>query len=147
VIRHLVQNRWPFRLHATYNETIERALNVYEEVNREIPFDGLHWFFDHCETISDRNIERVKALAWHRRAERIAFQGEYFVERYGLQQAKPHSTDPPHAGDGRSRGSRHRRNTRSSYNPYLPSIGLSQANRWGPQSLSGREPIGSRGST
>jgi len=49
VIRHLVQNRWPFRLHATYNETIERALNVYEEVNREIPFDGLHWFFDHCE--------------------------------------------------------------------------------------------------
>src|SRR6476660_3423485 len=42
VIRHLVENRWPFRLHATYNETIERALNVYEEVNREIPFDGLH---------------------------------------------------------------------------------------------------------
>ena len=26
VIRHLVENRWPFRLHATYNETIERAL-------------------------------------------------------------------------------------------------------------------------
>jgi len=62
VIKHLVENRWPFRLHATYNETIERALNVHEEVNREIPIDGLHWFFDHCETISDRNIERVKAL-------------------------------------------------------------------------------------
>src|SRR6266478_986972 len=62
VIRHLVENRWPFRIHATYNETIDRALNVYEEVNREMPFDGLHWFFDHCETISDRNIERVKAL-------------------------------------------------------------------------------------
>jgi len=44
VIRHLVENRWPFRIHTTYNETIERALNVYEEVNREIPFDGLHWF-------------------------------------------------------------------------------------------------------
>jgi hypothetical protein len=40
VIRHLVENRWPFRLHTTYNETIERALNVYEQVNREIPFDG-----------------------------------------------------------------------------------------------------------
>jgi len=25
VIRHLVENRWPFRLHATYNETIERV--------------------------------------------------------------------------------------------------------------------------
>src|ERR1700740_2205065 len=89
VIRHLVENRWPFRLHATYNETIERALNVYEEVNREIPFDGLHWFFDHCETISDRNIERVKALGGGIAVQnRMAFQGEYFVERYGALQAK-----------------------------------------------------------
>src|ERR1700748_714555 len=89
VIRHLVENRWPFRLHATYNETIERALNVYEEVNREIPFDGLHWFFDHCETISDRNIERVKALGGGIAVQnRMAFQGEYFVEGYGEKQAK-----------------------------------------------------------
>lgn len=34
VVRHLVENRWPFRLHATYDETITRALNVYEAVNR-----------------------------------------------------------------------------------------------------------------
>ncbi len=89
VIRHLVKNRWPFRLHATYNETIERALNVYEGVNREIPFDGLHWFFDHCETISDPNIERVKALGGGIAVQnRMAFQGEYFVQRYGAQQAK-----------------------------------------------------------
>jgi predicted amidohydrolase YtcJ len=89
VIRLLVQNRWPFRLHTTYNETIERALNMYEEVNREIPFDGLHWFFDHCETITDRNIERVKALGGGIAIQnRMAFQGEYFVDRYGAQQAK-----------------------------------------------------------
>jgi predicted amidohydrolase YtcJ len=89
VVRHLVENRWPFRLHATYDETITRALNVYEEVNREIPFDGLHWFFDHCETISDRNIERVKALGGGIAVQnRMAFQGEYFVERYGEKQAK-----------------------------------------------------------
>ncbi|HXO31680.1 MAG TPA: hypothetical protein VN901_05015 [Candidatus Acidoferrales bacterium] len=37
VLHHLVENRWPFRLRATYNETITRALNVYEEVNRQIP--------------------------------------------------------------------------------------------------------------
>jgi predicted amidohydrolase YtcJ len=89
VIRHLVKNRWPFRLHATYNETIERALNVYEAVNREMPFDGLHWFFDHCETISDRNIERVKKLGGGIAVQnRMAFQGEYFVERYGARQAE-----------------------------------------------------------
>jgi len=89
VIRHLAESRWPFRLHATYNETISRALDVYEEVNREIPFDGLHWFFDHCETISDRNIERVRALGGGIAVQnRMAFQGEYFVERYGAQQAR-----------------------------------------------------------
>lgn len=89
VIRHLAENRWPFRLHATYNETIGRALNVYEGVNREIPFDGLHWFFDHCETISDRNIERVKALGGGIAIQnRMAFQGEYFVERYGAPLAQ-----------------------------------------------------------
>src|SRR6201989_874769 len=120
VIRHLVENRWPFRLHATYNETIERALTVYEEVNREIPFDGLHWFFDHCETITDRNIERVKALGGGIAVQnRMAFQGEYFVARYGSQQA---TRTPPvrrmldmdvpvGAGTDATRV--------SSYNPYL----------------------------
>ena len=89
VIRHLVENRWPFRLHATYDETITRALNVYEEVNREIPFRGLHWFFDHCETISDRNIGRIKALGGGIAIQhRMAFQGEYFVDRYGAKQAE-----------------------------------------------------------
>src|SRR5947207_9509874 len=89
VVRHLVENRWPFRLHTTYDETIGRALNVYEEINREIPFNGLHWFFDHCETVSDRNIERIKALGGGIAIQnRMAFQGEYFVERYGAKQAE-----------------------------------------------------------
>jgi predicted amidohydrolase YtcJ len=89
VVRHLVEHRWPFRLHATYDETITRALNVYEAINREIPFDALHWFFDHCETISDRNIERIKALGGGIAIQdRMAFQGEYFVDRYGARQAE-----------------------------------------------------------
>jgi hypothetical protein len=31
-------------------------------VNREIPFAGTRWTIDHAETISERNIERVRAL-------------------------------------------------------------------------------------
>src|SRR3712207_9050143 len=62
VVTLLAQNRWPFRLHATYDESITRFLNVFEVVNREIPFAGLRWLLDHAETISDRNIERVRAL-------------------------------------------------------------------------------------
>src|SRR5262245_41858971 len=62
VVTHLVKNRWPFRLHATYDETISRALDVYERVNQEVPLAGLRWFIDHAETISPRNIDRVNAL-------------------------------------------------------------------------------------
>jgi len=89
VVHHLVEHRWPFRLHATYDETVTRALNIYEKVNQEIPFEGLHWFFDHCETISDRNIERIKELGGGIAVQnRMAFQGEYFADRYGRQQAQ-----------------------------------------------------------
>jgi predicted amidohydrolase YtcJ len=120
VIRHLVENRWPFRIHATYNETIERALNVYEEVNREIPFDGLHWFFDHCETITDRNIERVKALGGGIAVQnRMAFQGEYFVQRYGAQQAKRTPPIRRMLEIGVPVGAGTDATRVSSYNPYL----------------------------
>jgi predicted amidohydrolase YtcJ len=89
VVSFLVENRWPFRLHATYNETIQRALNVFEEINREIPFDDLTWFFDHAETISDTNLERIKALNGGIAIQhRMAYQGEYFIQRYGKQAAK-----------------------------------------------------------
>jgi predicted amidohydrolase YtcJ len=89
VIRLLVQNRWPWRLHATYNETISRALDVFEKVNRDIPFNGLHWFFDHAETITPRNIDRIAGLGGGIAIQhRMAYQGEYFVERYGAEAAE-----------------------------------------------------------
>jgi predicted amidohydrolase YtcJ len=84
VVRILAQNRWPWRLHATYDETISRALDVFERVNEEIPLAGIHWFFDHAETISDQSIDRVAALGGGIAVQhRMAYQGEYFVERYG----------------------------------------------------------------
>jgi hypothetical protein len=86
VVRHLVANRWPFRLHATYEESIRRALDVFEKVHRDIPFEGLHWFFDHAETISDRSIARTAALGGGIAIQhRMAYQGEYFLERYGAE--------------------------------------------------------------
>ena len=89
VVRHLVEQRWPFRLHATYDESISRMLDVFEKVNRDIPFNGLPWFFDHAETISPKNIERVRALGGGIAIQdRMAFQGEYFVERYGAKAAE-----------------------------------------------------------
>jgi predicted amidohydrolase YtcJ len=89
VVRLLAENRWPWRMHATYNETITRALDVFEAVNRDVPFNGLHWFIDHAETIDDRNIERIAALGGGIAVQhRMAYQGEYFVERYGAKKAE-----------------------------------------------------------
>lgn len=89
VVRLLVQQRWPWRLHATYDESISRALDVFERVNRDMPFDGLHWFIDHAETISPRNIDRIAALQGGIAIQhRMAYQGEYFTERYGARQAE-----------------------------------------------------------
>ncbi|MDF3868527.1 amidohydrolase [Pseudomonas denitrificans (nom. rej.)] len=89
VVRHLVEQRWPFRLHATYDESISRMLDVFEKVNLDIPFNGLPWFFDHAETITPKNIERVRALGGGIAIQdRMAFQGEYFVDRYGKQAAE-----------------------------------------------------------
>lgn len=42
VVSLLATNRWPFRLHATYDESITRFLNVFEQVNRSFPLQGLH---------------------------------------------------------------------------------------------------------
>ncbi len=89
VVRLLVEKRWPFRIHATYDQSIGRILDVYEQVNREIPFDGLRFTIDHAETISARNIERVGALGGGIAVQhRMAYQGEAFVERYGVQAAR-----------------------------------------------------------
>ena len=89
VVRILVQNRWPWRMHATYDETISRALDVFERVNQDMPLDGLHWFFDHAETISEQSIERIAALGGGIAVQhRMAYQGEYFVERYGAGAAE-----------------------------------------------------------
>lgn len=89
VVRLLVEKRWPFRIHATYDESISRILDVYEHVDREVPFDGLHWFIDHAETITPRNIDRIRALGGGIAVQhRMAYQGEAFVERYGVQAAR-----------------------------------------------------------
>ena len=84
VVTILAQNRWPWRMHATYDETIDRALDVFEKVNKDVPLEGLNWFFDHAETISEKSIDRIAALGGGVAVQhRMAYQGEYFLERYG----------------------------------------------------------------
>ncbi|TRW25929.1 amidohydrolase [Flavobacterium zepuense] len=84
VLSLLIKNRWPFRIHATYNESVSRFLNVIEDINKETPLNGLLWFFDHSETVSVENLQRIKALNGGIAIQhRMAYQGEAFIKRYG----------------------------------------------------------------
>ena len=96
ITRLLVENRWPFRIHATYDESIRQFLDVFERVNRDMPFDGLRFIIDHAETIRPESIERIRALDGGIAIQhRMAFQGEYFVDRFGAGAAE--ATPPIHA--------------------------------------------------
>lgn len=89
---HLVQG-WPFRIHATYNESIERMLTVFETINQTQPLNKVRWIIDHAETISDKNLKRVKALGGAIAVQgRMAFAGEDFLQRYG--KAKTEQSPP-----------------------------------------------------
>ena len=91
VIRLHVDNGWPFRIHATYGESIANILDVIEEVNEETngKLAQERWLFDHAETVQPKEMKRIKALNGGIAIQaRMAYAGEYFVERYGAEKAK-----------------------------------------------------------
>jgi predicted amidohydrolase YtcJ len=89
VIALLASRKWPFRIHATYDHSIQRFLNVFEKVHRDVPIDQLHWMIDHAETVSEKSLERIAAMGGGVAIQhRMAFQGEYFIDRYGRDAVK-----------------------------------------------------------
>jgi predicted amidohydrolase YtcJ len=84
-VRLLMENGWGFRLHATYDETIRRDLAVFEKLAAEGLFPaGNRWLFDHAETVSRDSLDRIARLGGAVSVQnRMSFQGEAFVSRYG----------------------------------------------------------------
>jgi len=86
--KYLASERWPFRMHASYDATAVRALGVLEQVNREVPLTGLRWGFDHCETLQPKTLERIAALGGSINIQnRMSLDGEAFHAKYGAQVA------------------------------------------------------------
>lgn len=112
VVTLLVQNGWPFRIHATYDETISGFLDLFERIDRDERaagrrgFGGIRWAIDHAETVSPRSLDRIRALGGGIAVQnRLAFAGEEFVARYGADRpADPRDAAARHPrwrGDGR----------------------------------------------
>lgn len=92
--RHLLRERWPIRIHATYDESIGHIMDVFEEVHAaerkagKPGFAGVRWAIDHAETASVENLRRIAALGGGVAIQaRMAYAGEYFIERYGEEAA------------------------------------------------------------
>ncbi|XZE19526.1 amidohydrolase [Pirellulaceae bacterium SH449] len=91
IILKLAEKKWPWRIHATYDQTIDRFLNVFERVHEQHPIDTLGWFIDHAETVSTKNLDRIQKLGGGIAIQhRMAYQGEYFIRRYGVEEVKRH---------------------------------------------------------
>lgn len=94
VTRHLLEVRWPIRIHATYDESVGHIMDVFEEAHAleqeagRPGFDGIRWAIDHAETVGRENLERIAALGGGVAVQaRMAYAGEYFVEHYGAEAA------------------------------------------------------------
>ena len=133
IVRKLAEAHWPWRIHATYDESIGRFLDIFERVHRDTPIDKLRWFIDHAETISERNLERIQALGGGIATQhRMAYQGEYFIRRYGIEAAKRKPPLQANAENGFADWSGHRRNARGELSPVdLPLVdGYLEDRRW-----------------
>jgi predicted amidohydrolase YtcJ len=98
VTEKLVREGWPLRVHATYDESVSRILDVFEEVHAAERAagrpgfgeagGGVRWAVDHAETISEDNVARIAALGGGVAVQaRMAYAGEFFAERYGAEAA------------------------------------------------------------
>ena len=95
VTRHLLQKQWPLRIHATYDQSVNHILDVFEEAHALEAAEGrrgfaaTRWAIDHGETLEKPTLQRIKALGGGVAVQsRMAFAGEYFKERYGAEAAR-----------------------------------------------------------
>lgn len=89
VLNFIASNGWPFRMHASFDFTAKRILNVVEKVHKEIPVDKLRWGLEHCEGISTRTMERMQALGGSLGIQnRMSLDGEAYVTKWGREAAE-----------------------------------------------------------
>lgn len=120
ILRKLIEAKWPFRQHATFNETVEEYLAVYEAVNRDAPLRNTRWLFDHAELASSDSLKRVRDLGGGVAIQhRMAFHGEYGAKLYGRERMRfaPPVAEMLRLGIPVGAGTDSTRDT--SYNPWI----------------------------
>lgn len=89
VLTFVAQNGWPFRMHASFDYTAQRILGVVEKVHQQVPVDKLRWGLEHCEGMTTRSLERLRALGGSLGLQnRMSLDGEAYVEKWGREAAE-----------------------------------------------------------
>src|SRR3989441_108268 len=76
-------------LHRNEQLSVRLAANLFTQRPKQELEDFVNWIIDHAETISPRNVDRIRALGGGIAVQhRMAYQGETFINRYGQAQAE-----------------------------------------------------------
>ena len=100
-VKLVVENGWPFRLHANYDQTVKLILDGLEKANRDVDVSKVRWAIDHAETISPESLERVAKLGGSIAIQnRMTLDGDAFAAKWGMEAA----ADAPPIGRIKSMG-------------------------------------------
>lgn len=148
IIQMHVNEGWPFRQHSTYGENTKLIVDLVDEIDRENNGkirNEIRWAIDHAETVDDETLKEIKRLNGGISVQdRMAYAGEYFVERYGKEAA---STAPPFKkifDMGIPLGAGTDGTRVSSYNPWISLYWLSTGKTVGGMPLYGKDNVLSR---
>ncbi len=148
VIQMHVDKGWSFRQHSTYGENAQLIVDLVDEIDRENNGkirNEMRWAIDHGETLDDATLREIKRLNGGVSVQdRMAYAGEYFVDRYGKKEA---STAPPFKkifDMGIPLGAGTDGTRVASYNPWIALYWLSTGKTVGGTPLYGKDNLLSR---
>ena len=105
VVSFLAENRWPFRLHATYEESISRFLDIFERVDRNAPLGRSALVF---RPLRNDFRSKYRASQGSRRRDchptSNGFSGRILRRSLWRKGSRAHAADSTNARDGRSGG-------------------------------------------
>lgn len=82
LLQRVIEAGWTFRLHAAYEQTISRTLDVLEDITGGTPISQ-PWSIEHAETITRESARRIRALGGGIGVHsRFMFQSEVFAQTY-----------------------------------------------------------------
>ena len=89
IARWAAQRDMLLTIHWTRDASVDRLLTIFENLNREVPITNLRWSIAHLNDVSEKSLQRMKALGmgWTVQ-DAMYFDGENFQRQNGVEAAR-----------------------------------------------------------